>query len=128
MAEIRAVLTLEQDGSALPDMPGVLRFIFNETSGVIKQSFAPDNNSTSFHAVVQAIMPNLGFIYIASDQAINVKLNNDGTSGFPIQAGCAMLLAGTQITQGTPSNAIQINNPALTGGVTANVTIFLAGS
>ncbi len=128
MSEIRAVLTLEQDGSALPDMPTVLRFIFNEVSGVIKQAFAPDNDSSTFHSIVQAIMPNLGFIYIATDQLINVILNDDGTTGFPIQAGCGMLLAGTQLEQGTPATNLKINNPALTDGVTANVTMFLAGS
>ena len=122
MAEIRAVLTLEQDGSALPDNPTVRRFNFPETSGEVNLTYPPDNNSTSFHAVVQASMPNLGFVYIASDQAINVSFNG-GVSSVPIQASGALLVAGTQLTQ-----APQINNPALTGGVSANVSMFFAGS
>lgn len=126
MAEIRAVLTLEQDGSALPDNPTVRRFVFNETSGVINQTFAPDSNATSFHAVAQANMSNLGFIFIATDQPINVKLNNDGTTGFPILGGCEMLIAGTQLEQGTPPNNVQINNPSST--VSANVIMFFAGT
>jgi hypothetical protein len=127
LSEIRATLNLEQDGSALPDMPAIRRLIFAETSGVINEVYPPDNNSTSFHPVVQATMPNLGFIYIATDQTINIQLNGSATA-FPLLAGCEMLLFGTQLTQGTPSNNIEINNPALTGGVTANVTIVLAGS
>jgi hypothetical protein len=127
MSEIRATLTLEQDGTSLPDMPTIRRLILAETSGLINLSYAPDNNSSTFHPVVQASMPTLSVLYIASDQAINVQLNGSATA-IPIQAGGELLLVGTQLSQGTPSNNVEINNPALTGGATANVTMFLAGS
>lgn len=125
MSEIRATLTLEQDAATLPDMPTVRRLVLNETSGVVNLSYAPDSNTTSFHPVAQASMPTLSVVYILSDQLINVQLNGSATS-FPIQAGEYLLLFGTQLSQGTPSNNVQINNPSST--TAANLTMFFAGT
>jgi len=106
-------------------MPTVRRVILNETSGLVNLSYLPDSNSTSFHPVAQASMPTLGVIYIASDQLINVQLNESATS-FPIQAGEYLLLFGTQLTNSPPANSVQINNPSTSN--TANVVMFFAGS
>lgn len=126
MPEIRAVLTLEIDGVALPDMPIVRRFVVAEGGGIITQTFAPDNNSTTFHPIPSITSPNVNVLFIESDQQLNLNLNQ--LTALVLQAGGFVLLFGTSLQQATPSNDATINNPAATGGATANVGILATGT
>lgn len=125
MSEIRATLNIELDGVSLPDFPKVRRFVVNEVAQTA-QSFVPDNNSSTFHQVAAIVSPNVNVIYLDSDQALNLDINQ--LSALALQAGGFILLFGVSLQQATPANDITINNPALTGGVTANASILATGT
>ena len=126
MPELRATLLLELDGVALADFPVVSRQIIAEGGAPVIQTFVPDNNSTSFHQVPSITSPNVGILFVQTDQALNLNLNQ--LAAVPLLAGGFVLFFGTQLTQATPANDVTINNPALTGGATASVKILNAGT
>jgi hypothetical protein len=126
MPELRVTLKFELDGVTLSDMPLISRVIVAEGGAPVIQVFAPDNNSTAFHPIPSITSPNVGVFFAHTDQTLNLNLN--AFSAVPLQAGGFILIFGTQLTQATPSTDVQINNPALTGGASANVTILHTGT
>ncbi len=123
--EYRVVLTISKNGEDLPNMPIVKRYIYAQGTET-NLALAPDNNSSSYHALAALTMSPLGVFFLQTDQAVNLELNVN--AGVPLQAGGLILILGTNMAQATPANNVQVNNPALTGGVTANVSIVGAGT
>lgn len=110
MPELRATITLEVDGVALPDMPIIRRYIVAEMSGPVAISQPADNNTTSFHPIAALTMPSLGAFLLTTDQAENIKINLN--TPLPLNAGGLILILGANLTQGTPNQNIEVNNPA----------------
>lgn len=110
---------------ALPDFPMVRRFVVAEVAQT-SQAFVPDNNSSSFHGIAAITSPNVNVVYLDSDQALNLNINQ--LTALALQAGGFILLFGVSLQQGTPSDDLTVNNPALTGGVTATADILTTGT
>lgn len=124
MPELRATLLLEVDGVALPDFPIIRRYVVAELSGLNTISQPADNNTTSYHPLPQITMPSLGVFLLTMDQALNLKLNLN--TPLPMNANGLVLILGTSIIQGTPSQSVEVNNPA--AATTANVGILAGGT
>ncbi len=123
MPEIRSTLLLDQDGVTLPDLPAVLRYLFPVSAGPFTIEAAPDNNSSTYHALSQPLA-NPAWLYIATDQPINLKFN-DGSDVFALGAPGSILFQNVSLSS---APLISYNNPAATGGNTANITILLFGN
>jgi hypothetical protein len=121
--EIRFTLNIEIDGQSLPNMPVVRRYADNEAN-TIAQVQGPDNNTSSFHGIAAATMAALGIFYLATDQALNLNLNQ--LAALPLNANGLILILGTNLTQATPSNNVTVNNPAV--ATSANITGLVAGT
>lgn len=124
MPELRATILLELDGVALPDFPIIRRYVVAELLGPSVLVQPADNNTSSFHPIPQLTMPTLGVILITSDQALNLKLNLN--TPVPLNANSVVLILGCALTQGTPSQNLEINNPA--ASTAANVGVLGGGT
>jgi hypothetical protein len=124
MPEIRATLTLEIDGTVLPDFPVIRRFTAAEGGAPITQVFAADNDTITFHQIPSITSPNVNVIYLASDQALNLNLNQ--LTALALQAGGFILLFGVSLQQGTPADDVTVNNPA--AATAANVVVLNTGT
>jgi hypothetical protein len=124
MPELRATILLEVDGVALPDFPIIRRYIVAELSGLNAISQPADNNTSTFHPIPQLTMPSLGVFLLTSDQALNLKLNLN--TPVALNANGLMLILGCTLTQGTPSQNVEINNPA--ASTAANVGVLAGGT
>lgn len=124
MPEWKFTLSIEKDGVPLNDMPVVRRYIQPEDAA-FELVATPDNNSTTYHPIAAAIMSSLGIFYVTNDQACNLKLNLN--TPIPMNAGGLVLIVGTALTQGTPNQNVEYNNPALTGGVNVTLGGIVAG-
>jgi hypothetical protein len=125
MPELRITLNIEKDGEPLANMPIIQRAIYAEY--VNPQLIAtPDNNSTTHHAIAAGTMPAWNFFFLSTDQALNLDINQ--LTDLPLLAGSLILIMSPNLTQGTPSNNVTYNNPALTGGNNANLNIVIAGT
>lgn len=123
--EIRITLNVEVDGQPLADMPIIQRGLYAEYAN--PQIVAtPDNNSTSHHGIAAGTMPAWNFFFLQTDQALNLNINQ--LTDLPLLAGSLILVMSPNLTQGTPANNVTYNNPALTGGVNANLNIVIAGT
>lgn len=69
-------------------------------------------------------MAALGIFYLATDQALNLNLNQ--LTALPLNANGLILILGTNLIQGTPSNNVTVNNPAVS--TSANITGLVAGT
>jgi hypothetical protein len=124
--ELRATILLEVDGVALPDMPIIRRYVVAELSGLVAISQPPDNNSTSYHPIQAITMPNLGVFLLTTDQAQNLKINLN--TPVPFNADGLILILGANLTQGTPNQNIEVNNPAVLSAVNANLGVLAGGT
>lgn len=124
MPELRFTILVEQDGTALPDMPIIRRFVTTESTGVVAISQAADNNTSSYHPIAALTMPSLGIFLLTSDQALNVNINQN--TPLPLNANSVVLILGASLTQGTPTQNIEINNPA--ASTAANVGVLGGGT
>ena len=124
MPEIRWTILAEVDGVALPDFPIIRRYIVAELSGLNAISQPADNNTTSFHPIPQLTMPVLGDFLLTTDLALNLKLNLN--TPLPLNAGGLVLILGANMTQGTPTQNVEINNPSAT--TAANVGVLAGGT
>lgn len=115
---------IEVDGVILPDFPIIRRYIVAELSGLVALSQAADNNTSSFHAIPQLTMPNLGLILLTTDQALNLKLNLN--TPVPLNANSLVLILGASLTQGTPNTNVEVNNPAVS--TAANLGVLGGGT
>jgi hypothetical protein len=122
--EVRATILLEVDGVALPDFPIIRRYIVNELANLGDLVAAPDSNTSTFHAIPAAVMATLGIFFVAPDQAINLKINQN--TPLPINANGLVLIMGAALAQGTPNTNVQVNNPS--SSISANLPIIVAGS
>jgi hypothetical protein len=122
--EIRWTILAEVDGVALPDFPIIRRYIVTELSGLNAISQAADNNTTSFHPIPQLTMPVLGDFLLTTDLALNLKLNLN--TPLPLNAGGLVLILGANMTQGTPTQNVEINNPS--AATAANVGVLAGGT
>lgn len=124
--EIRVTLNIEVDGQSLPDMPLIRRALYAELASPIVTATA-DKNATTFHGIAAATMAALNFFYLSTDQALNLQINQSGTSApLPLNAGSVVLIMSPNLTQGTPTNNITYNNPA--ASASANLSILVAGT
>lgn len=124
MPEVRTTILIEVDGVTLPDFPIIRRYVVAELSGLVALSQAADNNTSSFHPIPQLVMPNLGVFLLTTDQALNLKLNLN--TPLPLNAGALVLILGCALTQGTPSQNVELNNPGAT--TAANVGVLGGGT
>lgn len=124
MPEVRCSIVIEVDGVILPDFPIIRRYIVAELSGLVALSQAADNNTSSFHAIPQLTMPNLGLILLTTDQALNLKLNLN--TPVPLNANSLVLILGASLTQGTPNTNVEVNNPAVS--TAANLGVLGGGT
>ena len=124
MPELRFTLLVESDGVALPDMPIIRRYVVAESSGVVAISQAADNNTSTFHPLPQLTMPALGIFMLTSDQALNVKLNLN--TPLPMNADSLILILGADLTQATPSQNCEVNNPS--AATAANLGVLAGGT
>lgn len=124
MPEFKATLSFEIDGIPLPDMPVVRRYVVPETA-LFELVATPDNGSVTYHPIAAAIMSSLGIFYVTNDQAYNLKLNLNNP--LPMNAGGLVLILGTALTQGTPNQNVEYNNPVLIGGVNVTLGGIVAG-
>ena len=119
--EYRFTILVEKNGVPLDNMPLIRRYsITEDTYGVVSQ--AADNNTTSYHEFPQLTMPNLTFFMMTMDQAENLKFNLNTPVSF--NANGVVLFLGCTMTQGTPSQNIEVNNP---GASTASNNSVLGG-
>ena len=121
--EYRLTLLIEKNGINLPAMPIIRRLIVNEDADIL-QIATPDSNTTSFHPIPAAVSGTMQIFLATTDQALNLEIN--ANTPLPLNANGLVLIFGTALTQGTPSNNIQFNNPSST--VSANITGTVAGS
>jgi hypothetical protein len=124
MPNLRFTLLIEEDGAALPNMPIVQDYPIAESTGVVSVSQAADNNTSTFHPIPQLTMPSLGIFFLTSDQALNLNFNQ--LSPIALNAGGLILMLGIALTQGTPSQNVEINNPAASQA--ADVSLIGAGT
>lgn len=126
MPEIRIVITVEKDGTSLPDFPYIIRGIFNEDqSGTVV--LTPDNSSSPLHPVQAMYMPALGVAIFRNDQAMNLQINEN--TPVPMNANGLVLFFNCNLTQATPNENFQVNNPAATGsGINVNLRTQFAGT
>lgn len=124
MPELRATILLEIDGVALPDFPIIRRYVVAELSGLNAISQPADNNTSSFHPIPQLTMPSLGIFLLTTDLALNLKLNLN--TPVPLNANGLVLILGANLTQGTPSQNVEVNNPST--GTAANVGVLGGGT
>lgn len=125
MPEYRITVNVEKDGVSLADFPYIIRTIFNEDqSGTVV--LVPDNNSSSFHPVQAMYMPALGMAIFRNDQAMNLQVN--ANTPVPMNANGLVLFFNCDMTQATPNQNFEVNNPALTGGVSINLRTQFAGT
>jgi hypothetical protein len=124
MPEVRATILLEVDGVALPDMPIVKRYVVAELSGLVALSQAADNDTVTFHPIPQLTMATLGVFLLTTDQALNLELNLN--TPLPLNAGGLVLILGCALTQGTPNQNIELNNPG--AATAANVGVLGGGT
>lgn len=121
--EVRVTLNIEVDGVALADMPIIQRAIYAEYANP-KIIATADNNTTSYHAISAATMAAMNFFFLQTDQALNLQINQAGTSNpLPVQAGSIVLVMSPNLTQGTPSNNVTFNNPAASASAHLNVVV-----
>lgn len=118
-------ILIEKNGAALPNMPLIRRINVAEDAE-LNLTATPDNNSTSFHEIAAATMAAMGVLFLTVDQAVNLKFNLN--TPVPLDAGGVVLIIGTNLTQATPPQNVEYNNPALTGGVNATLTGVVAGT
>lgn len=118
------VLTLEVDGVPLPNFPIIRRLSEAEVVPTETIVAAADNNTSTFHAIAAATMPNMGVFLMTMDQAMNLKFNLNTQVSF--NANGLVLFFGSSLTQGTPTQNIEYNNPAASQA--ANLTITVAGT
>ena len=124
--EIRVTLNIEVNGEPLANMPVISRAIYNEYANPVIIATA-DNNTTSYHGISAATMAAMNFFYLNTDQALNLQINQAGTSNpLPLNAGSIILIMSPNLTQGTPSNNVTFNNPAVS--TSANLDIVVAGT
>lgn len=121
---MRFTILVEQDGQALPDMPIIRRYVVNESSGLVAIAQAADNNTTSFHPIQALTMPSLGIFLLTADQAENLKINLN--TPLPLNADGLILILGGNLTQGTPNQNIEVNNPAASQA--ANLVVLGGGT
>lgn len=121
--EYRFTLLVEKNGVALDNMPIIQRYSVAEDATA--ESIAlPDSNTTSFHPIPQLTMSTLNFFLMTMDQAENVKFNLN--TPVPFNANGLILFLGCSLTQATPNQNIETNNPSST--VNANLTINGGGA
>jgi hypothetical protein len=124
MPEVRATILIEVDGVTLPDFPIIKRYIVSELANLGDVIATPDSNSSAFHPIPAAIMATLGIFMVTPDQATNWEINQN--TPLPLNAGGLILIMGAALTQATPSQNIEYNNPS--SSVSANLPIIVAGS
>lgn len=125
MPEIRVTLSITVDGNPLPDMPVVKTVQVAEAAQIGNLVAAADNNTTSYHGIGAAEMPTMSVFFLTADQAMNYKVNGSATA-IPMNAGSLVLLISSNLSQGTPANNVQFNNPAAT--TSANLSGLVAGT
>ena len=126
MPEIRVTVTVEVDGEPLTDMPVIQRSIYTEYAQPTIVA-TPDSNSTSFHGIAAATMAAMNFFFLQTDQALNLQINQAGTSNpLPLLAGSMVLIMSPNLAQGTAANNVTYNNPSST--TNANLKILVAGT
>jgi hypothetical protein len=118
MPELRVTLNFEIDGESLANMPIVRRYIVGEVASQLAIIATPDNNSTTYHPLAAAIMPILGAICITNDQPVNLNINQN--TPLALNANGLLLILGADLAQGTPSQNVEYNNPAVS---TPNVNL-----
>jgi len=123
MKSVRVTISVEIDGVLQPDMPLIKELSYAEAAEAAIIA-APDSNSTTFHPVAAATMPNLGFFFLTTDQAQNLKINQN--TAIALNAGAVVLIMGASLAQATPPDNIEYNNPSST--TPANLGMTLAGS
>ena len=69
-------------------------------------------------------MPVLGDFLLTTDLALNLKLNLN--TPLPLNAGGLVLILGANLTQGTPTQNVEINNPS--AATAANVGVLAGGT
>ena len=102
-------------------MPIVRRYIVNEVSTQMNIVAAADNGST-YHPIQAAIMPNLGVICLTMDQAMNLNINQN--TPLPMNAGGFVLIMGANLTQGTPNQNVEYNNPAVSQAANLGIPVL----
>lgn len=121
--EYRFTILVEKNGVAIDNMPLIRRYVVAEdTYGTISQP--ADNNTSSFHPIASLTMPNLEFFMLTMDQAENLQFNLN--TAVPMDANGVVLFLGCTLTQGTPTQNIEINNPA--ASTAANVGVLGGGT
>ncbi len=127
MPELKVSILFELDGQPVANSPLVRRYNVSENVGPgMTLILAPDNDSVTYHPIVAATMPELQALFLTTDNPTNVKLNLN--TPIPLDAGGLILILGTSLVQGTPSQNCELNNPAATAGVSATLDLFVAGT
>lgn len=124
MPEIRVILTIEQDGEELPNMPIVRRYVVNEAAQIGNLIATPDSNTTTFHPIAAAVMPAMSIFLLQTDQALNLEINQN--TPLPLNAQGLILILGADLAQATPTDNIEYNNPS--ASISANLTGLVAGT
>ena len=127
MPELKVQIVFELDGQQIANSPIIRRYNVSENVGPgMTLIVVPDNDSVTYHPIVAATMAELQALFLTTDNTTNVKLNLN--TPIPLDPGGLILILGTSLEQGTPSQNVEVNNPALTGGVDATLNLILAGT
>lgn len=124
MPEVRFTLNIEIDGQAIANMPVIRRYETNEAN-TISQIQAADGDSVTFHGLSAITMNALNIFYLATDQALNLNINQ--LAALPLNANGIVLILGTNLTQTPTSNDITVNNPSVSA-LSADVNGLVAGT
>ena len=122
MPELRVTINFEIDGEPLANMPIVRRYIVGEVASQLAIIALPDSNTSTFHPIAAAIMPTLGAICITNDQPVNYDINQ--LAALSMNAGGLILILGAALTQATPADNIEYNNPSASVNVNLGIPVL----
>lgn len=117
-------LTIKQDGQDVPGFPIVKRIQTTEAQIIQTQKAGSDGAGSYVVVPGCSTSASLQGLAIASDQAVNIRLNGQSTGSIALNAGGIVVVIDGLINAGASTNAT-INN---TGSASANLTGFWAGT
>lgn len=114
MPTLKATLTLDLDGVALPGFPVIRRLAVAETQQFSYEE-ADDTTSTTWSAVPAAQVDTLQFVFLRADRGVNLRFNDGQTDTdtmgvLPLNTAGFMLIFDTTINAGAGSPNLRVNN------------------
>lgn len=124
MDEYKFTISIEVNGNAIDGTPIVRRLLLPQGFGMLSLVSLPDSNTSTFHSVTAINENPLVAFMLTNDQPVNLNLNQ--LTALPMNANGVILIIGANLTQATPSQNVEFNNPSAT--TNANLGILAGGT